>query len=107
MRKEKSPVLAGRVRRIPRGFGWVDHRLVQECHLRRCSTDGAALYLVLATVADVDGLSYYGDNLLCAMLGWSRMRLGDARANLMDADLVAWDEPIYQVLELAGEGGLP
>ena len=106
MRMEKLPVMAGRVRRIPKGFGWVDHRLVRDGHLRECSTDGAALYLVLATVADQDGLSYYGDNLLCAMLGWSRIRLGKARENLQGADLVAWSEPIYQVLELAEKGGL-
>lgn len=105
MKMEKFPVIAGRIRRIPKGFGWVDHRLVQDGYLRECSTDGAALYLVLVTVADQDGLSFYGDNLLCTMLGWSRIRLEKARANLLEADLVGWSEPIYQVLELAGKGG--
>ena len=106
MKIEKFPVIAGRIRRIPQGFGWIDHRVVQDGHLRECSTDAAALYLVLVTVGDQDGLSYYGESLLCAMLGWSRVRLEKARKNLEEADLAAWSEPIYQVLEVAEKGGM-
>ena len=100
MKVEKLPVISHRIRRIPEGFGWVDHRLVQEGYLRSISTDALALYLVLITVADRDGLSYYGDNLLCAMLGWSRGRLEKARENLIESDILGWSKPIYQVLEL-------
>jgi hypothetical protein len=106
MKIEKFPVIAGRTRRIPQGFGWIDHRVVQDGYLRECSTDSAALYLVLVTVADQDGLSYYGESLLCAMLGWSRIRLEKARKNLEEADLIAWSDPIYQVLEVAEKGGI-
>lgn len=106
MRIEKFPVMAGRTRRIPTGFGWIDHRVVRDGHLRECSTDAAALYLVLVTVSDQDGLSYYGESLLCATLGWSRIRLEKARGNLQEADLVAWSDPIYQVLEVAEKGGM-
>jgi hypothetical protein len=106
MKIEKFPVVAGRTRRIPQGFGWIDHRVVQDGHLRECSTDAAALYLVLVTVADQDGLSYYGESLLCAMLGWSRIRLEKARENLEEADLIGWSAPIYQVLEVAEKGGI-
>lgn len=100
MKVEKLPVVSSRIRRIPEGFGWVDHRFVQQGHLRGSSTDAMALYLVLITVADRDGLSYYGDSLLCAMLGWSRGRLDKARKNLVESDLLGWSEPIYQVLEI-------
>lgn len=100
MKVEKLPVVSWRVRRIPEGFGWVDHRLVREGHLRGNTTDALALYLVLVTVADRDGLSYYGDSLLCAMLGWSTGRLDKARENLIESDLLGWSQPIYQVLEL-------
>lgn len=106
MKIEKFPVIAGRTRRIPQGFGWIDHRVVQDGYLRECSTDAAALYLVLVTVADQDGLSYYGESLLCAMLGWSRIRLEKARKNLEEADLAAWSDPIYQVLEVVEKGGM-
>ena len=104
MRVEKLPVIPSRIRRIPDGFGWVDHRFVQKGHLRGTSTDALALYLVLITVADRDGLSYYGDSLLCAMLGWTTGRLDKARQNLVGSDLLGWAAPIYQVLELP-EGG--
>ncbi len=100
MKVEKLPVISSRIRRIPEGFGWVDHRFVQEGYLRDSSTDALALYLVLIIVADRDGLSYYGNSLLCAMLGWSRGRLDKARKNLVELDLLGWADPIYQVLEL-------
>jgi hypothetical protein len=106
MKIEKFPVISGRTRRIPKGFGWIDHRVVQDGYLRECSTDAAALYLVLVTVSDQDGLSYYGESLLCAMLGWSRIRLEKARTNLEEADLVAWRDPIYQILEVVDKGGI-
>jgi len=105
MKVEKLPVISHRIRRIPEGFGWVDHRLVREGYLRSSSTDALALYLVLVTVADQDGLSYYGDSLLCAMLGWSKNRLGKARENLVQSDLLGWSRPIYQVLELPQTAG--
>jgi hypothetical protein len=105
MKVEKLPIVSNRLRRISDGFGWVDHRLVQDGHLRGCSSDGLALYLVLVTVADQDGLSYYGDSLLSALLGWSRKRLETARENLLAADLIAWGAPLYQALELPEANG--
>ena len=47
---EKLPIAPARLRRVPHGFGWVDHRLVRSGCLRQCSTDALALYLVLVTV---------------------------------------------------------
>lgn len=100
MEIEKLPVVSGRLRHIPEGFGWIDHRFVREGFIRRCSTDSVALYLVLITVGDRDGLSFYGESLICALLGWSRGRLSKARDNLVESDLLGYSDPIYQVLEL-------
>ena len=56
-----------RLRTVPSQFSWLDHRLVRERHLERCSTEALALYLFLATVADSKGLSYYADaSVVCA-----------------------------------------
>jgi len=33
----KEPVCRERVRRIPRGFSWLDHRLVREHYVEKCS----------------------------------------------------------------------
>lgn len=105
MRIEKLPVNSHRLRRIPPGFGWVDHRLVKNRLMRNCSTDSLALYLVLVCVSDQDGLSYYGNALLGSILGWTHGRLEKARSCLVQADLIAWGEPLYQVLEVPDENG--
>jgi len=97
---EKFPIKSDCLRRIPNGFGWVDHRLLREGHMRVCSSDALALYLVLLCAADGQGLSYYGDGLLCSLLGWSKGRLEAARTCLNEAALIAWDAPLYQVLEV-------
>ena len=41
-----------RLRRVPSQFSWVDHRLVRDRHICRCSAQALALYLFLVTVAD-------------------------------------------------------
>jgi len=57
-----KPILcAGRLRRVPPSFSWVDHRLVRQGYLPRADAKAWALYLVLITVGDEQGLSYYGE----------------------------------------------
>ena len=87
-------------RRVPTGFGWVDHRFLRNGHMRNCSLEGFALYLLLITAADGDCVSFYGDSLICRILGINRSRLEEARNNLLEGKLIAWDQPFYQVLEI-------
>ena len=103
MTVEKFPIKSECLRRIPKGFGWVDHRLLREGHIRACSSDALALYLALLCAADGQGLSYYGDGLVCSLLGWSKGRLASARKCLTDNGLIAWEAPLYQVLEVPQE----
>jgi len=63
-----------RVRRIPSGFNWLDHRLVRLNYINRCDCPALALYLLLVTVADVQGLSYYSDKALGRRLKLSGSR---------------------------------
>ena len=100
---DKMPLMSHRLRRIPKGFGWVDHRLLRDGHIRACSSDSLAHYLVLLCASDGQGLSFYGDGLVCSLLGWSRGRLEKAREALQKADLIAWEAPLYQVLEVPEE----
>ena len=58
---EKHPIYPQRIRKVPRQFSWIDQRLVRERYIDRCSHRSAALYLFLVTVADAQGMSYYGD----------------------------------------------
>ncbi len=96
----KIPVLRQRIRKIPRSFSWVDHRLVRDRHIENLNHRQAALYLFLVCVADDKGLSYYGDPALMAKLHMDHATLDQARSGLINNDLIAWQEPIYQVLSL-------
>ena len=66
----------------------------------RLDARAAALYLFLVTVADAQGLSYYGAATLAKRLHLSEQELGGARLQLIELDLIAYPAPLYQVLSL-------
>jgi hypothetical protein len=58
--KTKRLLCPQRLRRVPLEFSWIDQRLVGDGHISRCGgAQAVALYLLLVTVADSQGLSYY------------------------------------------------
>jgi len=89
-----------RLRQVPAQFSWVDHRLVREGHLRHTTPEGLALYLFLITVADAQGMSYYGDTRCAEHLGMDIPSVQAARRSLIEAGLIAYTRPLYQVLSL-------
>ena len=91
-----------RLRQVPEQFSWVDQALVQRHLIDRLDAHAAALYLFLLTVADAQGLSYYGADTLAQRLRLSADELGAARAQLVALDLIAYEAPLYQVLALPG-----
>ena len=97
----REPLVPQRRRRVPPQFSWVDHRLVRDGHIEGRSVEALALYLFLVTVADADGLSWYSEAALCRVLSWAPPRLAQARAELREADLIAYRKPLYQVLDLS------
>ena len=96
----KLPIVAHRIRKVPRHFSWIDHRLVRDRHIENCSHAAAALYLFLVTVGDAKGLSYYGDKSITKRLSMDQSTLNKARADLIHTGLIAWQKPLYQVLSL-------
>jgi len=97
-----------RVRRVPRQFSWVDHRLVRDGHISRCGAEALALYLFLITVSDAEGLSYYSDAAAGRLLNMEETVLASARRELCKAGLIAYRHPLYQVLSLDDPyAGLP
>ena len=96
----KEIVNPGRVRRMPEGFGWVDHRFVRKGYLKGRSRESLALYLFLVIVADADGLSYYSEESLCRHMNFNHTDLAVSRKELVTAELVAYRKPFYQVLAL-------
>jgi replication initiation and membrane attachment protein DnaB len=78
----------------------VDQRLVRDSYLTRCSTQALALYLLLVTVADAQGLSYYSDKTITQWLSLDKHALNQARQQLLHLGLIAFERPLYQVLAL-------
>lgn len=89
-----------RLRKVPPQFSWIDHRLVQENYFIRCDHSAWALYLFLASVADAQGLSYYSEAALMRRLKMDPTVLAAGRRQLVQAGLIAYEEPLYQVLSL-------
>ena len=96
----KRVLVPHRVRRIPAQFSWLDHRLVRDRHIERCDAEACALYLFLVTVGDAQGLSYYSETSLARRLSMDPARLAQARTDLVQLGLIAYERPLYQVLAL-------
>jgi len=93
-----------RLRKVPPQFSWIDHRLVQENYFVRCDHAAWALYLFLTSVADAEGLSYYSDASLLRRLNLDLLALSASRRQLIQAGLIAYEKPLYQVLSLEPVG---
>jgi hypothetical protein len=107
----KRILCSDRLRRVPKRFSWVDHRLVRDKHICDLSHPSLALYLFLVTVSDADGISYYGDFAIKSYLNLTTCLLSQARAELCVAGLIVYRHPFYQVLSLdegvQPEGNVP
>lgn len=99
----KQIIRPDRLRQVPRQFNWIDHRLVRDHHIRRCGHADWTLYLFLVTVGDYQGLSYYSDRSVQKLLNMDQVTLELTRQNLLQADLIAFDAPLYQVLSLEAQ----
>jgi len=100
---QKKMIDPARRRRLPEGFGWVDHRLVRENIIECFSAESLALYLFLLTVGDENGVSWYSDASICTRLKNQNLTVPSLKAlrnELISGELIAYRKPHYQVLEL-------
>lgn len=74
--------------------------MVRAHYLPRARAAAWGLYLVLVTVGDEHGLSYYADRTLARLLSLDEADLVEARRQLCAADVIAYEPPLYQVLGL-------
>ena len=100
MRIKKRLLRPERVRRVPEGFSWVDHRLVRDRYVQRCTPDALALYLLLVTVGDADGLSFYAEATLSRLLSMDLSSVREAKRVLVSVELIAVESSLVQVLSL-------
>jgi hypothetical protein len=100
----KRILVPTRLRRPPpTGWSWVDRRFVHE-HAARLSRDAVLLYFVLSAVADKNGLSFYGDSTLAALVRTPVPAFVAAREELLAHDLIAHQQRLTQVLSLPQRG---
>ena len=97
---KKKLLRPDRLRQVPPHFSWIDHQLIRQARLRDCAHGAWALYLFLVSVGDAEGLSYYSDASLCRLLKLDALELSRLRRQLIEADLIAYQKPLYQVLSL-------
>jgi hypothetical protein len=96
----KEILVPNRVRHLPRSdWSWLDRRFLRE-YSSKLSGDAVFLYLLLAAVGDKHGLSYYSDTSLALRLRTSERDIASARNELLAFDLVAYRNPLVQVLSL-------
>lgn len=96
----KEILVPGRVRHLPRSdWSWLDRRFLRQ-YSSQMSGDAVFLYLLLAAVSDKHGLSYYSDTSLALRLRTSEKAIAAARNELIMYDLVAYRNPLVQVLSL-------
>jgi hypothetical protein len=98
--KTKRLILPLRERQLPSHWSWIDHRLVSEDYMSRCEPEAWTLYLFLITVGDAQGLSYYSEVGIARRLDFTKQEVQEARNQLCHADLIAYQKPLYQVLDL-------
>ena len=97
---KKHLLVADRVRQPPReGFSWIDRRFLRD-YAERLTGDAIALYFFLAAVSDKQGLSFYSDASIAARLRIREQAIVEAREDLLNHDLVAYQYPLTQVLSL-------
>lgn len=99
---DRTPLRPDRLRKIDGSFAFLPHRFLRDGFWASLEHRELLLYVLLVLVADRQGMSFYFDDRLAAML---RLVLDDflaARAGLLRKDLIAYDPvgPRYQLLAL-------
>ncbi len=92
-----------RIRKIKKGFGFIPHFFLRGGFLASLERDEIILYFFCILAANCYGVSYYGDQHLCKILNLSAEELQTARLGLIEKDLLSFDSPWYQLLELPGK----
>jgi hypothetical protein len=96
----KRPIYPDRIRKITGSFSWVDHRLISDYYLQQMTCFEIPLYFFLVLVGDKQGLSFYSDASICELLKIESVEYYRARERLIDRSLIAYNNGLFQVLQL-------
>ena len=101
MSKRPQPPPPDRIRSINGSFSWIDHRFFRQGFDLGLTRLEKFFYLVLIAVSNRDGVSFYSDERLAELLEIRHPHeLTGARSELVARDLIAFEQGIYQVLDL-------
>jgi hypothetical protein len=96
-----QPPKPDRIRSICGSFSWIDHRFFRQGFDQGLTRAEKLLYLVLVAVSNRDGVSFYSDERLGELLDVRYSHeLTSARNELVTRDLIAYQDGLYQVLDL-------
>jgi hypothetical protein len=87
-----------RIRRINGSFAFIEHRFRE--WIKHLTPEELLLYLFLVLAADEQGLSYYSKATIVSRLKLSPEQYSQALNGLVMRDLVAFQDPFFQVLSL-------
>ncbi len=97
---QRTPILPERIRRIEGGFAFISNRFLHEGFLASLSHVERSLYMFLVLASDRTGLSFYAHDRICSTLELTLDDYLQARAGLIEKDLIAFDGCRFQVLSL-------
>ena len=89
-----------RIRQINGGFSFIPHRFLTDGFFVCLNQAELLLYFFLILVSDKNGLSYYSYERTCEFLDMDLNEYLRAREGLLSKDLIAFDNTVFQVLEL-------
>jgi hypothetical protein len=99
--KRPQPPRPDRIRSIRGSFSWIDHRFLRQGFDQGLTRLEKLLYFVLIAVSNQDGVSFYSDQRLAEVLEVRYPHeLTGARNELVARGLIAFEQGIYQVLDL-------
>ena len=97
---EKRVLCHERVRKIAGSFAFIEHRFLRDGFLVNLGHHELLLYVFLVLAADRFGLSFYSYDRICSLLRLSVEDYIEARNQLIEKDLIAFDGTLFQVLSL-------
>jgi len=101
LKKRPEPPQPDRIRSIRGSFSWIDHRFLRQGFDQGLTRLEKLFYFVLIAVSNRDGVSFYSDERLWEILEIRHgHELTGARDELVARDLIAFEDGVYQVVDL-------
>lgn len=97
---EKRILCPERVRKIAGSFAFIEHRFLSDGFFVALGHHELLLYAFLILVADRYGISFYGYDRICSVLRFTVEEYIEARNQLIEKDLLAFDGTLFQLLSL-------